>query len=131
MPTIKELVLRQLSVDPDIRLKACQKVVPGLTKPNFYKVKRQLKDSSRPSKPKTKGSRKGASTPSTPDNRTYKKLNNEVLKEMTLAMLNGELDDKQERRLKIAIDFIKGIKMDSIDMEELDMAGFIKEIRDE
>ena len=41
MPTIKDLVLRQLEVNPDISLKDCQKVVPKLTKPNFYKIKRQ------------------------------------------------------------------------------------------
>jgi hypothetical protein len=43
LTTIKELVLRQLSVDPDISLKACKKVVPGLTKSNFYKIKKEWK----------------------------------------------------------------------------------------
>ena len=43
MPTIKELVIRQLEVDPDISLKACISVVPGLKKSNFYKIKKEWK----------------------------------------------------------------------------------------
>lgn len=54
MPTIKELVLRQLEVDPEISLKNCQKVVKGLKKDNFYKIKRELKKRNKPGKPKGK-----------------------------------------------------------------------------
>lgn len=65
LTTIKELILRQLEINPDISLKDAQKVIPKLTKGNFYKVKRQLKEStSRPSKHKKKtNGRKAASTP--------------------------------------------------------------------
>ena len=41
LPTIKEMVLAQLSINPDISLKDCQKVVKGLKKSNFYKIKRE------------------------------------------------------------------------------------------
>lgn len=44
LTTHKELVIRQLSIDPEISLKACQKVVPGLTKSNFYKIKKQWRE---------------------------------------------------------------------------------------
>ena len=44
------MVLRQLEIQPDISLKDCQKVVPGLKKDNFYKIKRQLKNKSKQSK---------------------------------------------------------------------------------
>ena len=43
MTTLKELVIRQLEVDPDISLKACISVVPGLKKSNFYKIKKEWK----------------------------------------------------------------------------------------
>jgi len=46
LPTINELVLRQLEVDPDISLKACISVVPGLKKSNFYKIKKEWKEGS-------------------------------------------------------------------------------------
>lgn len=45
MQTIKEMVVAQLTINPNITLKDCQTVVRGLTKPNFYKIKKQWKDS--------------------------------------------------------------------------------------
>ena len=47
LPTIKELVLRQLKINLDIPLKDCQQVVPGLKKANFYKIKKEYKEGSR------------------------------------------------------------------------------------
>jgi len=104
-------------------------VVDGLKKGNFYKIKKSLKTSLPGSRPHSKGRRKDTSTPSAPDTKRYTKLNNELLKELVLKMLNGELTQEEERRLKIAIDFVKGIKVDAIEMEELDMEGFILEIK--
>lgn len=49
MVTIKEKVLAQLLINPDISLKDCQIVVEGLKKDNFYKIKRER------NKPKKKG----------------------------------------------------------------------------
>ena len=40
---IKKQVLRQLEINPKISLKDCQKVVEGLKKDNFYKIKRENK----------------------------------------------------------------------------------------
>ncbi|MCP4648650.1 MAG: hypothetical protein GY853_01035 [PVC group bacterium] len=56
MPTIKEMVIAQFSINEDISLKDCQKVVKKLTKPNFYKIKKQYKEQGRQSIQKPRGS---------------------------------------------------------------------------
>ena len=65
MVDIKTLVLRQLRVDPDINLKACQLVVPGLKKDNFYKIKREQNKPNKPSKQKKTHASGSAVKPST------------------------------------------------------------------
>lgn len=131
METIKEMVLRQLNATPNILLKDCQMVVPGLKKDNFYKIKRErnkpkvnskLKNAKVDSTLEQKNSRssssraKGRKAPD-PD-KNYKHINLTTIHDLLVRCVNGE--NINLTAVKYCIDYYKGFKED-IKQDEIDV----------
>ena len=122
-PTIKELVLRQLDINPNISLKDCQTVVDGLKKGNFYKIKKQLTDST-PSLPKKRILKKIHSSKGDGGGFASASITNltpEALKKIILSELNNQVTPGM---IKAGIDFLKSFG-DEEKVQELDLSKFL------
>lgn len=121
------MVIAQLRISPNISLKDCQTVVPNLSKPNFYKIKKQYKDSLPKSIQKPSRSRSDADPPKSlpPILSASDHLTNDLIEHCIVEGLKNEPTNSQ--LIRAAVDFVSKIKSGEKKVQELDLTKFLLE----